>query len=92
MADAHAAGLKVHVWSVNPENLDLPVELRCGDPSSPGFGHRLGDVETEARRLFARGIDGAFSDAPDMLVKVRAEGPEAWSRKAEAGRSCASRQ
>lgn len=92
VADAHAAGLKVHVWSVNPENLDLPVDLRCGDPSSPGFGHRLGDVETEARRLFARGIDGAFSDAPDMLVKVRAEGPEAWSRKAEAGRSCASRQ
>jgi glycerophosphoryl diester phosphodiesterase len=88
VANAHAAGLKVHVWSVNPENLDLPVDLRCGDPATPGFDNRLGDVQTEARRLFAVGIDGAFSDAPDMLVKVRAEGPKAWAAGLGASASC----
>lgn len=90
VADAHAAGLKVHVWSVNPENLDLPVDLRCGDPTKPGFDHRSGDVQTEARRLFAQGIDGAFSDAPDMLAKVRSEGPKAWAAGLASARSCPS--
>uniref|UniRef100_B0SVP3 glycerophosphodiester phosphodiesterase n=1 Tax=Caulobacter sp. (strain K31) TaxID=366602 RepID=B0SVP3_CAUSK len=88
VADAHAAGLKVHVWSVNPENLDLPVDLRCGVPSAPGFEHQLGDAETEARRLFAVGVDGAFSDAPDMLVRVRSEGRRAWASGANATASC----
>lgn len=88
VTDAHAAGLKVHVWSVNPENLDLPVDLRCGDPKAPGYDNKLGDVETEARRLFAAGIDGAFSDAPDMLAKVRAEGRAAWVSGAAATASC----
>lgn len=88
VADTHAAGLKVHVWSVNPENLDLPVDLRCGDPGKASFDHQLGDVETEARRLFAAGIDGAFSDAPDMLVKVRSEGLKAWVAGSTSPRSC----
>lgn len=88
VADAHAAGLKVHVWSVNPENLDLPLDLRCGDPGKASFDHQLGDVETEACRLFAAGIDGAFSDAPDMLVKVRSEGLEAWAAGSTSPRSC----
>jgi len=91
VADAHAAGLKVHVWSVNPENLDLPADLRCGDPAKPGYDHLAGDVETEARRLFAAGVDGAFSDAPDILVKVRAEGRNAWTSSATAAPACFSR-
>ena len=90
VANAHAAGLKVHVWSINPENLDLPVDLRCGDPKAAGFEHQLGDVQTEARRLFAQGIDGAFSDAPDVLVKVRTEGTKAWAVRAGARGSCPS--
>ncbi len=88
VADAHAVGLPVHVWSVNPENVDLPADLRCGDPAKPSFDGRRGDVETLIRRLFVQGVDGAFSDAPDRLAKVRGEGKAAWTAKAGAATSC----
>lgn len=90
VANAHAAGLSVHVWSVNPENQDLPLDLRCGDPAAPTFPHQPGDVATQARRLFAQAVDGAFSDAPDVLVKVRSEGASAWATSLGSPGSCPS--
>lgn len=90
VADAHAAGLPVHVWSVNPENVDLPADLRCGDPKAPGFEGRRGDVGTLIRRLYVQGVDGAFSDAPDLLAKVRAEGRDGWEAGVAASASCSS--
>ena len=66
VADAHAAGLKVHPWTVRAENQFLPAKLRRG--SSPA-DH--GDVEAVYRALFAAGVDGLFSDFPGLAVKAR---------------------
>lgn len=57
VSDAHAAGLKVHVWTFRRENYFLPQTLRAGtDPSATG------DVTTEILRYRATGIDGYFTD------------------------------
>lgn len=55
--DAHAAGLKVHVWTFRRENYFLPQGLRRGaDPVA------VGDVSSEIRAYLAAGIDGFFTD------------------------------
>lgn len=57
VANAHAAGLKVHVWTFRKENYFLPANLRSiGNPAMAG------DVQTEIRAFAAAGIDGLFSD------------------------------
>lgn len=71
IANAHAAGLKVHIWSVNAENAALPADYRRGDPTSPDFGRQLGDATGLARRLYALGADGLFSDHPDLVAAAR---------------------
>lgn len=59
VADAKAAGLAVHAWTVRPENEFLPVSLRTGtDPKARGCG----DVKLAAM-LKAAGVAGVFSDA-----------------------------
>jgi glycerophosphoryl diester phosphodiesterase len=63
VADAHEAGLKVHVWTFRAENYFLPLELRKGiDPR----GH--GDLEAELKQFAAQGVDGVFSDFPGEAV------------------------
>jgi len=69
--NAHAAGLQVHVWQVNAENAALPVDLRRGDPKAPGYAGQLGDAQTQARRLFEAGVDGLFTDYPDLVAAAR---------------------
>lgn len=60
VADAKAAGLVVHAWTVRPENDFLPATLRSGtDPKDRGCG----DVKL-ASMLKAAGVAGVFSDAP----------------------------
>jgi len=55
--DAHAAGLKVHVWTFRRENYFLPQDLRIGaDPAAAG------NVTAEIRAFLATGIDGYFTD------------------------------
>jgi glycerophosphoryl diester phosphodiesterase len=67
VADAHAASLRVHVWTFRAENFFLPASLRKGvDPR----GH--GDVDTAIRRQLAVGIDGFFTDFPLIGTKARA--------------------
>lgn len=70
VADAHAAGLLVHAWSVNAENAQLPADLRRGDPSSPGYDRELGDAAALVRALVAQGVDGFFTDHPDIAVRA----------------------
>jgi glycerophosphoryl diester phosphodiesterase len=55
--DAHTASLKVHVWTLRAE---------------PDFiGERFaGDFEAELRGFLAAGVDGIFSDFPDVVVRV----------------------
>jgi glycerophosphoryl diester phosphodiesterase len=64
---AHAAGLKVHVWTFRAENEFLPEELRVG--SSPAAHGRLTE---EIERYLEIGIDGFFTDFPAAGVEARA--------------------
>jgi glycerophosphoryl diester phosphodiesterase len=63
---AHAANLKVHVWTFRAENEFLPDDLKIGDQPA---GH--GNLEAEIRRFLDRGIDGFFVDFPAVGVRVR---------------------
>ncbi|UVO55902.1 glycerophosphodiester phosphodiesterase [Sphingomonas sp. SUN039] len=66
VADAHKAGLKVHVWTFRAENFFLPLELRAGREPE---GH--GDLAAELRQFYALGVDGVFSDYPGIAVTSR---------------------
>ena len=68
VADAHKAGLKVHVWTFRAENVFLPTELRVGREQE---GH--GDLSAELRQFYALGVDGVFSDFPGMAVAARSQ-------------------
>jgi glycerophosphoryl diester phosphodiesterase len=61
VADAHAAGLVVHPYTFRRENTFLPLELRS---SADAAG--IGDLEAEIRQLLALGVDGFFTDNPDV--------------------------
>ncbi len=66
VADAHAAGLAVHVYTLRDENAHLPPPLRLG--TAPD-GHGLALAEHLA---FARaGVDGIFTDFVDTGVRAR---------------------
>lgn len=66
VADAHAAGLKVHVWTFRAENFFLPAELRNG--TAP---EAHGNLNAELRAFYALGVDGVFSDFPADAVAAR---------------------
>lgn len=66
VADAHAAGLQVHPYTFRAENHFLPDELR----SSPRAADP-GDLAEELRRFLATGIDGLFTDHPDVAARLR---------------------
>ncbi|WP_238146660.1 glycerophosphodiester phosphodiesterase [Ornithinimicrobium murale] len=66
VADAHAAGLRVHPWTFRRENTFLPTDLRSpgGDPTAAG------DLVTEIRAHLAAGVDGFFTDHTDLGVQA----------------------
>jgi glycerophosphoryl diester phosphodiesterase len=53
--DAHQAGLEVHVWTVRQEPSFLPA----------GYG---GEVSREFEQLAGLGVDGIFTDFPDLAA------------------------
>jgi len=55
--DAHAAGLFVHAWTMRNEPLFL----------SPSYD---GDPAAEIRRFVALGVDGVFTDFPDVAINA----------------------
>jgi glycerophosphoryl diester phosphodiesterase len=61
VADAHAAGLKVHTWTLRPENPFLPPSLRSAPAESLT---QRGDSATEITAYLKAGIDGFFTDDP----------------------------
>ena len=66
--DAHTAGLVVHVWTLRRENQFMATNFRIGtDPNAPG------DLAAEARAFLDAGVDGIFSDNPDVVAGVMDE-------------------
>ena len=61
VADAKAAGLKVHTWTLRPENPFLPVSMRKPEVTSPS---QRGDSVAEITAYLKAGIDGFFTDDP----------------------------
>ena len=69
--DAHAAGLLVHPWTFRAENEFLPREFRRGTERAA-----RGDGEGEIAAFLQAGIDGFFTDHPDIgVAAVRAAAP-----------------
>ncbi|MBO3086383.1 esterase-like activity of phytase family protein [Cellulomonas fengjieae] len=61
--DAHRAGLEVHGWTFRRENQFLPAQFRSSaDPNAPG------DLAGEIRVFVGAGMDGLFSDNPDIAA------------------------
>ena len=58
MADAHAAGLLVHAWTFRAEQTFLPANIP--------------DAAAEYGVFYATGLDGVFTDQPDLAVAARA--------------------
>lgn len=64
--DAHAVGLIVHAWTFRAENTFLPNDFRSSsDPAA--FGNLAGEIE----RFLSLGLDGFFTDHPDIGVRAR---------------------
>ena len=66
VADAHAAGLRVHPWTYRAENYFEPTRFRHGtDPAAHG------DIAAEIDAGLAQGIDGFFTDFPLYGAQAR---------------------
>ena len=66
VADAHAAGLRVHPWTYRAENYFLPTRFRRGDDP-----RAQGDVRGEIDAAIAQGVDGFFTDFPLIGAQAR---------------------
>jgi glycerophosphoryl diester phosphodiesterase len=63
VADAHALGLEVHGWTFRAENSFLPNEFdSSADPAS------FGDLSGQIQAFIRLGMDGFFTDHPDLGV------------------------
>jgi glycerophosphoryl diester phosphodiesterase len=68
VADAHAAGLKVHPWTLRKENGFLPEAMRgAGGPEAQGQWRQLFNA------AIASGADGFFTDNVKELVELVGE-------------------
>jgi glycerophosphoryl diester phosphodiesterase len=59
--EAHARGLLVHGWTFRAENLFLPAELARGSGATA-----KGDMTAQLRAFIEVGMDGFFTDHPDL--------------------------
>src|SRR4051794_29557005 len=66
IADAHAAGLDVVLYTFRAENSFLPLELRSS--ANPA---EYGNIFAEFQQFFALGVDGVFADQPALAKAVR---------------------
>ena len=66
VAGLHDAGLAVWTWTLRPENRFLPARHRI-----TGASAALGDWEAYWAALLATGVDGVFTDRPDLTIAVR---------------------
>lgn len=68
VANAHQVGLVVHPWTYRAENTFLPADFRSSTVAAD-----YGDLFGELSAFAAAGIDGMFTDNPDMAVAWRSE-------------------
>ncbi|HWN70916.1 MAG TPA: glycerophosphodiester phosphodiesterase [Haliangium sp.] len=66
VADAHAAGLLVHVYTFRAENFYLPRNHK-----SAGNASARGELDAELAAFLALGIDGFFTDQADLGARAR---------------------
>ncbi len=66
VADAHEAGLALHPYTFRAENQFLPVDFRVTDDPN-AYGRAIDEQITFLRA----GIDGLFTDQPDIGVLAR---------------------
>jgi len=64
--DAHAVGLAVHAYTFRAENVFLPGNYR-----SAAAADGIGNMNAEIQAFLAFGVDGFFTDQPDLGVKAR---------------------
>jgi glycerophosphoryl diester phosphodiesterase len=69
--NAHRAGLVVHPWTFRKENSFLPEDFREGNPASPVYLAAMGDLPGELELFYRLGVDGVFTDNPDVAVATR---------------------
>jgi glycerophosphoryl diester phosphodiesterase len=69
--DAHRADLVVHPWTFRRENSFLPEDFRQGNPASPVYLAATGDFPAELQLFYRLGVDGLFTDNPDVAVAAR---------------------
>ena len=63
--EAHRAGLRVHPWTFRAENYFLPRRWRKGiNPRGAG------DLLSEIEHHLALGVDGFFTDFPEIGVEA----------------------
>lgn len=75
VADAHAAGLRVHPWTFRNENVFLPTDFQAPAADEAAFPRTHGDARAELAAFFAAGVDGVFADYPDVALAARASLP-----------------
>jgi glycerophosphoryl diester phosphodiesterase len=68
--DAHAAGLDVVAYTFRAENSFLPTELRSDGPTLNKPGD-YGNAFAEFQQFFDLGVDGVFTDNPDLAKAAR---------------------
>lgn len=66
VADATAAGLEVHAWTLRKENAFLPPSLR-----GPGGEAATGCIEGLYALLAGAGVSGVFTDDPASVLAAR---------------------
>jgi glycerophosphoryl diester phosphodiesterase len=71
VANAHQLGLEVHGWTFRAENSFLPDEFDAA--GGPGA---LGNLQGQVHAFLALGMDGFFTDHPDLGVAAVAAIPE----------------
>ena len=74
IADAHSLGLEVHGWTFRAENAFLPTAF---DSSSDPLA--TGDMVGYTRLYLAQGMDGFFTDQPDIGIAAVVPEPGSWA-------------
>ena len=74
VADAHAKGLEIHGWTFRAENFFLPNEFDSNsDPAA------LGNMTGQVQAFLALGMDGFFTDHPDIGVAAVVPEPATYA-------------